>query len=402
MSAETKKYPYPFPIIPWTARWLGISVLIVLAGLLKMGLNVSQKGQPLDFGIDFTGGASYVYHFDKLPGDGAANTIRAIRPLLEKGGVQNVAIQVFPQGNQVQVRTRTGSDGSDVSGASRKAAEEAQKILGLLKGSGGTVELQQQELVGPVIGKYLRSQAIWAIFLGCVLIMFYVWIRYNIGGLGGGYLFGLSALISLVHDVLVMLCCYAFTGHDIDTTFIASVLTVVGFSVQDTVIIFDRIRENLRKLDPLQRRDIRHLEDTVELSLWQTMTRSVVTVSTTITPLLCLFLFGGVSVRNFAFAMFVGMVSGGYSSIFNASPLLILFNRRALAKRALTEPLPAVRPQRPRPTAQTSKPAAPAASKPAAAPAAPKAVATDVADEAATGAAGGTKKKASGKSKRRH
>ena len=77
MSAETKKYPYPFPIIPWTARWLGISVLIVLAGLLKMGLNVSQKGQPLDFGIDFTGGASYVYHFDKLPGDGAANTIRA-------------------------------------------------------------------------------------------------------------------------------------------------------------------------------------------------------------------------------------------------------------------------------------------------------------------------------------
>ncbi|MBI5832326.1 MAG: protein translocase subunit SecF [Armatimonadetes bacterium] len=401
MSSETKKYPYPFPIIPWTSKWLTISVLVVLAGIVKMGINYNTKGQPLDFGIDFTGGASYVYHFDKLPGATPTKAIATVRPKLEAGGIKNVGIQVFPQGNQVQIRTRTGSDGSDVSGASRKASEEAQKILGILQqGTSGKVELQQQELVGPVIGKYLRSQAITAILLGCVLIMFYVWIRYNIGGLGGGYLFGVCALISLVHDVLVMLCCYAFTGHDIDTTFIASVLTVVGFSVQDTVIIFDRIRENLRKLDPLQRRDIRHLEDVVELSLWQTMTRSVVTVGTAITPLLCLYLFGGVSVRHFAFAMFVGMASGGYSSIFNASPLLILFNRRSLAKRALTEPLPAARQQqRPRPTAAS-------AAKPAAAtakPAAPKPAAT-VEAESGEAAGTGTKKKGGGgnKGKRRY
>jgi preprotein translocase subunit SecF len=413
VSAEAKKYP--FPIIPNTWVWLTISILVIVLGVVKMGLNYQSTGKALDFGIDYTGGAAYVFKFAKLPGSNSAQIIRAVREPLEQAGLQHVGIQVFANGNQIQVRTSTGSDKNDVAGAAGKAKAEGQKMAEILNTSFGQVEMVQDELVGPVIGQYLRTQGTLAVLIGCTLILFYIWIRYNIGGLGGGYLFGISAVLALIHDVLVMLCAYAFTGHDIDTTFIASVLTVVGFSVQDTVVIFDRIRENLRHLDAIQRRDIEQCANVVEASLWQTMTRSIVTVLSTLFPLMCLVLFGGVHIRNFAFAMFVGMFSGAYSSIFNASPILMLMNRRAFAKRAAAEPTVVSRaPQRPRATVSAPRPAAttPVAAKPAATTAKPSAAATakpataaveTEAPEAVGDAAARAKaKKGGGKGKRRY
>jgi SecD/SecF fusion protein len=411
--ADGSKPKYPFPIIPRTWLWLTLSTLVVVAGVAKMGMNYSSKGKALDFGIDYTGGASYVFKFEKLPASVAADVITKIRQPLEAGGLNHLAIQVFTNGNQVQIRTATGSDKADTTAALAKVKAEGQKLTDLLTANFGKVEMVGQELVGPVIGQYLRTQGFIAVLLGCTMIMFYIWFRYNIGGLGGGYLFGVCALIALIHDVLVMLCAYAFTGHDIDTTFIAAVLTVVGFSVQDTVVIFDRIRENLRRLDPLARRDINQVADVVEASLWQTMTRSVVTVLSTLLPLICLVIGGGVHIRNFAFAMFVGIFSGGYSSIFNASPLLMLVNRRVFAKRAASEPQPITRAAaRPRPTAAALS-ETPTSSAPKAGPGAltvtpPKPSAPTAGSPAAPAASGDAAakakapKKTGGKGKRRY
>lgn len=427
MAAETKtKYPYPFPIVPRTALWFGIAIVMILAGLGKMAYNKSTTGSALAWGIDFTGGAAYVYTFDpELPGDNAPDTIAQVR---EAAGaavhLSGAAIQVFPQGNQVQIRTSTGSEAKDTTTASQQAATEGAAIESALAAKFGNVEMVQHELVGPVIGEMLRKQAILALILGTLLIMIYVYIRYNIAGLGGGWLFGLSAAITVIHDAIILTLVYAFTGHDVDTTYIASLLTVIGFSMQDTVVIYDRIRENLRKLDPLQRRQKVHLEAVVEASVWQTMGRSIITTLTTIAPLLLLAVMGGIGIRNFAFAMMVGMIAGAYSSIFLAAPLLLKMQEAAGRRAAARDDAPRVerpvRAARPTPAGaglvRGSRPATPAAGgafptvtsdKPADAPrpkpAAPAADADDAGDSAEQAAA---KRKSAarkgGRSKRRY
>ena len=417
MSAS--KYPYPFPIVPRTRVWYALSLVVVLLGVGKMGHNyATREGKWLDFGIDFSGGSAYTYKFAKMPDTNAAGTIAKIRGTLEGVGIRRAHIQVFAVGNQVQVRTETGSEKTLAGSAMRRVDEEAATMTKALSEKHGSVELIQKESVGPVVGEYLRQQAILAIILGCVLILFYIWIRYNIGSMGGGSLFGICAVAALIHDVLVMLTGYAWTSKDIDTTFIASVLTVIGYSMQDTVIIYDRIRENLRKLDPTQRRDNSVVALVVEDSLWQTMTRSVMTAVCVLLPLTTLFLFGGVSVRNFAFAMMVGITTGAYSSIFFAPTLLLLLNKRASAKSAAepvagrtaaARPRPTIAPTAGRPTAQLAPSAArqtpqlaPKAGAPKPAPTSTAPAETPVAEADEAQGKATAKKKPGGKGKRRY
>lgn len=412
MSATTEtpeKYPYPFPIIPRQKLWYTISAIVCLLGVGKMGFNYTQEHHLLDFGIDFTGGAAYVYKLGAMPGGNAADSIHAIRGTLDAAGVKRVKIQVFA-GNLVQIETQTGADTNAAQNAADRVKAEETSIRGALTSKYQKVEWVQTEHVGPVIGEYLRQQAILAIIIGCALIMLYIFFRYNIGGMGGGFLFGVCAVAALIHDVLVMLAAYAWTGHEIDTTFIASVLTVIGYSMQDTVIIYDRIRENLRKLDAVQRRNQENLALVVEDSLWQTMWRSVMTVGCTLIPLTALWLFGGMSIRNFAFAMMVGFFTGGYSSIFFAPSLLLFLNKRAAAKASLNEaPVRVVTSVRPRPTATApvAKPAVQLAPKagaptPSAAPSSAPASTAPQGGEDDEAKAAGKKKAAASRNKRRY
>ncbi len=374
MSAEKK---HPFPIIPLRAVWFAISILVVVAGFAKMFLNNQQTGQTLAYGIDFTGGAAYVFKFQKPPAEGdptraSAMVREALRGVTWNGKpVQDPKIQVFADG-EVQVRTKTGSDpDAPVATAAAEAEAEANAILEALRGKFGEVELAGSELVGPVIGKYLRKMALWALFWGCLAITIYIALRYNIKGVGGGWLLGLCAVVALIHDALVMVGGYAWTHTEVNSSFIAAVLTVIGYSVNDTVIIFDRIRENMGKLDTAQRRSFATVEGVIEDSVWQVMTRSVLTVVTTLFPLLTLYLFGGVTIRDFAFALLIGIVSGAYSSIFNASPLFTVLYRRRLAKLQAAAPPAAVRrsPQarrrveRPAEAAPVAEPAQPGGTK---------------------------------------
>ena len=406
MNAETKKYP--FPIIPRTAVWLTISALVILAGGVKMGINKANTGQSLTFGIDFNGGAAYVYKFAERPGDSTPQVLRNLRPVIESAGIQRAKLQEFADG-EVQVRTLTGAEAESVPTAADDAKAEANRILEVLRAKYGDVELVGSELVGPVIGEYLRKQGFFALIVGCLLILFYISIRYSISGVGNGLIFGLCAVIALIHDVLITIGVYAWTGTEVNTGFVAAILTVIGYSVNDTVIIYDRIRENLRALDAPLRRNISRVGEVIEDSLWQTMARSLMTTGTTLMPLMMLFLFGGVSIRDFAFALVIGIFCGAYSSIFVAAPTLLIAYRRQLAKSA-TEAgrnMPQRRrPERRRPETPAAEPAQPAA-QPAAKPVSQPATTAspdddDAADQSSTQRKSSSGTKGPRKRKRRH
>ncbi len=357
---------HPFQILRRSLVWFGISLSITAIGIAKLAINNAQTGEALNYGIDFKGGAAYVYKFPERIGDSAAEVIGKVRAVCDQVGIERPSIQEFPAGFEVQVRTLTGSTEAETSMAQQAASSEADAILQALRAEYGNVELVGSELVGPVIGEYLRRQGSIALVLGCALILFYIAIRYNISGVGGRWLFGACAVVALVHDVFIMITAVALAGIEINSSFIAAVLTIVGYSVNDTVIIFDRIRENLRNLDTPQRRNLDAVEAAMETSLWQTMVRSLMTVGTTLMPLLMLLFFGGVTIKAFAFALTIGILCGAYSSIFTASPLVLFLLRRAHAKQAADQP---ARPApRPRPQAAAPAPRRAEAPKPAAAP----------------------------------
>jgi preprotein translocase subunit SecF len=234
------------------------------------------------------------------------------------------------------------------------------------------VELLSSELVGPVIGKELTRRAIIGVLLGCVLILGFIWIRYNVQH--DGLRYAVAGIIAMLHDVLVMVGTFALIGYfvpsvEADSTFVAALLTVVGYSINDSVVIFDRIRENLK----LRRRD--PFDEIVNDSLWETMTRSINTGLNVQFTLIMLLLFGGGSIYNFVLAMFIGITSGAYSSIFNASQILVAWRkwdekrkaaatpqRRVEAKPEPPKPAPKPTPSAPRAVTGAKEPPAPAPS----------------------------------------
>jgi len=303
-----------FDLVGRRRWWFTLSAVVILAGLVRMYLNYQQTGEALNFGIDFTGGALYTYQTAERLVDEPVKVVRETRQLLHEKGIKTSNIQVYGH-DQLLIRTQTGA--AEPARANELAKREAEKILGLLQKKYGKVTLVGSELVGPVIGAYLKRTAIVALLLGCGLILGYITIRYNIGGYGGGFRFALAAVVALIHDVLVLLCVFAFSYTEVNTPFVAAVLTIIGYSINDSVVIFDRIRENLR----LRRGD--PFAEVVNDSLWQTMTRSVNTSLTTMFTLMALFIFGGATIKEFSLALLAGIVSGAYSSIFTASPLIV-------------------------------------------------------------------------------
>ncbi|HWJ02639.1 MAG TPA: protein translocase subunit SecF, partial [Verrucomicrobiae bacterium] len=190
---------------------------------------------------------------------------------------------------------------------------ERDKLLQALEQKVGKIDREniKEDKVGPAIGRELTQNAIWALLIAFVGMVIYLTIRFE-------FLFGISAVIAILHDVLVTIGIFSIFQWEIDSSFVAAILTVVGYSINDTVVIFDRIRENQEKL---KRGD--SYEEMVEKSVWQTMARSINTVVTVLITLFAIFALGGSSTKVFALAMLIGVFSGAYSSIFNASQILV-------------------------------------------------------------------------------
>lgn len=284
-----------------------VSIVIILAGFITW---IARGG--LIYSIDFTGGTSL--ELDLAPNSPDIDPLSAqdLRNVLTKAGYEDIEIQNIGKRTHYLIRTKAGNTQTQ-----KNQNQISENIISILKSNfpdhtdKATEELiRLQSSVGPRIGQELKGKAVWAIFYSLLGIIIYIWWRFE-------FTFGLAAVIALFHDVLITLGIFAMTGKEISLPIVAALLTIVGYSLNDTIVVFDRIREDLK----VYRRE--GYESIVNHSINETLSRTVITSLTTFVVVLTLYLFGGTVINDFAFALMIGVVVGTYSSIFIASPILV-------------------------------------------------------------------------------
>lgn len=290
-----------------------ISLILIIPGFICMGV------RGFNFGIDFTGGTIIDLHFEHPV------TLADIRTSLAKYDLDNSTIQLSG--------TESGVESSENAMIRTVDLEENQRkeVMAALAQDVGPYTVLREEKVGATIGGELITNAVLALVISWALIILYVAYRFE-------WRFGVAAVLALIHDIVIVLAVFSFTQRQIDSSFIAALLTIVGYSINDTIVIFDRIRENL-KLHFRRGGDVNEL---VNRSIYQTLTRSLYTVFTVLFTTFALYWFGGETTKDFAFALLIGFASGCYSSIFIASPFWIVLRDRterrpAAAKSATAE-----------------------------------------------------------------
>jgi len=280
------------PFVKYQWFFIAASVVLVLASFVVM----MTKG--LNYGIDFKGGARLVYQFQQPVTEGE---IKTILKGVNLGGAQVVRYGEVKD-NRMAIKVE-------------KAAEHAQVGLTVTKALEGVfgadaVALQEEETVGPRVGKELRKKAWLAVIFAVILMLIYIGYRFD-------FLFAPGAVVALIHDVLITLGVFALLGKEVNLTILAAFLTIVGYSINDTIVVFDRIRENQHGISRGT------IGKVVNLSLNQTLARTIVTSLTVLFVLVVIFIKGGGALHNFAFALIIGMVLGTYSSLFIASPCYV-------------------------------------------------------------------------------
>ena len=287
-----------------TRLWITISLLMVVVGWAWVWRHGGFK-----YGVEFSGGTQVIARFQARP---SPDRVRSAVDQVSHEAV----IQTYddPSKNQILIRIPGGIEG--------ELSQQAQAVLKALAGAyaENPVVESSTEIVGPIVGAELRQKAIWLTVLGLLFQLIYIAVRFK------GVVWGSAATLAVFHDVLVTLGLLAMFGFDITLNVIAALLTLVGYSVNDTIVIFDRVRENLR-----QRRK-EPLAKVINDSINQTLSRTLISSGTTFLTVLGLFLFGGEVLRSFAFTMVVGIVVGTYSTIYIASPLVV-FWQGMLARR---------------------------------------------------------------------
>ena len=296
-----------FDFIKWRWHAIVLSALVIVAGV---GFIV-MRGLPL--GIDFSGGTLVVVKFEQAVNEDAVR--RALEAIPGDKVIQ-------PYGgaadNEWLIRLPLGEDEQ---GTNLEQGAQA-VIAGLQAANIGQFELRSQEIVGPVIGRDLQLKGIYATLASIAGIAIYIGIRFR-------FAFAIGAIAATFHDILVTLAFLAFFDYDLSLNIVAALLTITGYSVNDTIVIFDRVRENLRttKREPL--------ETVVNRSVNQTLSRTIITAGTTFLSVLALYLFGGEVLEGFAFTMLVGIVSGTYSTVFIAAAIaIILSGKQAKGRQA--------------------------------------------------------------------
>ena len=297
-----------FDFIGWRWHAMALSLVIVIAAGVVM--LVARGGLPL--GIDFSGGTLIVLQFD------AAITEDEVREALASVEGEKV-VQQYGDASANQIMVRLPQTGPE-EGTSLE--EGAQAVRGALEASDvGGFEVVGQELVGPVIGEELRQRGVQAFVFAMLGILVYVGIRFR-------FSFGVGAIVAVVHDILVTVSLLTFVGYELSLNVVAAMLTITGYSVNDSIVVFDRVRENLRHM----RRD--KFDTLVNTSINQTLARTLITSGTTGFAVLALYVFGGEVLRGFAFTMLVGVISGTYSTIFVAAAVAIAITQGRAAARS--------------------------------------------------------------------
>jgi preprotein translocase subunit SecF len=291
-----------YNLIKWRWHALILSVGIIWAGVATIFM---RGGLPM--GIDFTGGTVVVLEFQQPTSE---ETVRHALDVVPGDKI----VQRFGEVAKNQVLVRLPIMEGTEEGANLEAGATAVKDA-LTKASVGDFKIIDTEIVGPVVGKDLRSKGIWATLTALGGILVYVAFRFR-------FTFAVGAVIATFHDILITLVFLSWFGYDLTLNVIAAILTITGYSVNDTIVVFDRVRENQR----LMRRE--PLDQIVNKSVNQTLGRTIITSGTTFLAVLALYLFGGEVLRGFAFTMLVGVVTGTYSTVFIAAAIAIILSRR--------------------------------------------------------------------------
>ena len=308
-----------FDFLKWRWPAVSLSVLIILLGA---GAMAGQGG--LALGIDFSGGTIVIVQFD------GPITEDAVRGAIG-GAVGESVVQQYGAADENEILIRLPQSGPEQGTSLEEGANAV--VAALERSTLGAFTVVGQELVGPVIGQELQRRGVYAFLFAMLGILVYIGFRFR-------FSFAVGAIIAVAHDILVTLAMLTFFGFDLSLNVVAAMLTITGYSVNDSIVVFDRVRENMRKM----RRDA--FGKLVNASINQTLSRTIITSGTTVFAVLALFVFGGEVLSGFAFTMLVGVISGTYSTIFIAAAAAIVISERRAARRAQAAAPAVSRPKR--------------------------------------------------------
>ena len=285
--------------IPFMRHALVFNVISLITFLLAVGF-LATKG--LNFGVDFTGGTVLEVHFPE-PAD-----LQQVRGALDEAGYKDVTVQNFGTSHDILIRLPSKiKNGADVEGA---GAHLSEAVMRDLQRANPAAELRRTEFVGPQVGQELVEGGGLALIAVCFGIVIYLWIRFE-------WKFGLAAIIANMHDVVIILGFFAFFQWDFSLTVLAAVLAILGYSVNESVVVFDRIRENFRKLRGMSTPEI------IDNAITRTLSRTIITHASTQMAVLAMLFFGGETLHYFALALTIGILFGIYSSVLVASPIVM-------------------------------------------------------------------------------
>lgn len=292
--------------IDWLGKkwfFLGFSLIFSIAGIISMGMHWQKIGSPVPLGVDFRGGTQLEVKFANAP------DIPRIREAMAAAGVTDAQIVRYddPSKNEVLISLPVQNNENNLESG-------RVEVFNALKAHYETPLSTSAQVVGPTVGKQLRNKAIQATLYSMAGMLIFLWIRFQL-------IYGVAAVVACFHDTLITIGAFALTNREMSLTVIAAILTLVGYSMNDTIVVFDRIRENLR----LSRRET--LPDVVNRSINQTLSRTVLTSGLTFLTVLSLFIFGGKVLNDFSFALVIGILIGTYSSIAVAAPMLVAWQQ---------------------------------------------------------------------------
>jgi len=298
-----------YDFIKWRWHALILSSVVIIGGFLLM---LARGGMPL--GIDFTGGTLVVVRFEKPVHE---DTVRKALDVLP--GDKVVQQYGDPKLNEVLIRfpqVKGQEQGFGLEANSQRA------LAALRQANVGKFDVLSTEVVGPVVGEELQKKGLYATIASIFGLSIYIAFRFR-------FIFAVGALVATFHDIFVVLALMGFLGYELSLNVVAAILTISGYSVNDTIVVFDRVRENMKVMRG------KPLDQIVNASVNQTLGRTVITSTTTFLAVLALYVFGGEVLRGFAFAMLVGVVTGTYSTVFIAATIAIILSRREMnARRA--------------------------------------------------------------------
>ena len=275
--------------VDWLGKkwyFLAFSMIFSVAGIISMGMHWQRIGSPVPLGVDFKGGTQVQAQFTKTP------DINSIRRAMDAAGVKDATIQTIkavddPIGNEVLISLPEQHEESSLDAGRQQIVEALQAHY-----SENSFTVRNVQVVGPTVGNQLKRQALLATLYSMLGMLVYLWFRFQL-------IYGVAAVVACFHDTLITVGAFALTNQEISLTVIAAILTLIGYSMNDTIVVFDRIRENLR------------------------LSRTVLTSGLTFLTVLSLYIFGGQVLRGFSFALVVGILIGTYSSIAVAAPMLV-------------------------------------------------------------------------------